>query len=179
MIHKTTYSFLIFLSIFLLGFVNHQKELFNDFTFTNIQGNIKNTSDINDKVILIHLWSNNNAQSIENLKSYKEAQEIYQKAFFNKHAKKGLVVISICIDAQKANASVINKELLPNSEYSFVENKGLKSELLQKQNLQTLSSNLIVDGEKNIIFRNFDVTTTKSKLGSMLTRDRNEINYYE
>ncbi len=162
--------FLILIVFVVFGFetVNH----FTDFETKNFKGNNVSTSSIQDKIILLHTISSKSSSYKDDILLYKELQDVYVKAFFDRFAKKGLVVITF-------TDKVIDEKLLPNSEFTFILNNKTTKELIKKYDLSSADSNLIINGKKEIIHKNVPNDKLKSVVGSLLTRDRLEINYFD
>lgn len=146
--------------------------LFNDFETKNFKGNNVTTSSIQDKIILLHTISSKSTSYKDDILLYKELQDIYVKAFFDRYAKKGLVVITV-------TDKVIDEQLIPNSEFTFISNNKVIKEFFKKHNLSLNGSNLIINGKREIVHTNVPNEKLKSTIGSLLTRDRLEINYFD
>lgn len=146
--------------------------LFNDFETKNFKGNNVTTSSIQDKIILLHTISSKSTSYKVDISLYKEIQDIYVKAFFDRYAKKGLFVITV-------TDKVIDEQLIPNSEFTFISNNKVIKEFLKKHNLSLNGSNLIINGKREIVHTNVPNEKLKSTIGSLLTRDRLEINYFD
>lgn len=146
--------------------------LFNDFETKNFKGNNVTTSSIQDKIILLHTISSKSTSYKDDILLYKELQDIYVKAFFDRYAKKGLVVITF-------TDKVIDEQLIPNSEFTFISNNKVIKEFFKNHNLSLNGSNLIINGKREIVHTNVPNDKLKSVIGSLLTRDRLEINYFD
>ncbi len=146
--------------------------LFNDFETKNFKGNNVATSSIQDKIILIYTISSKSSSYSDDISLYKEIQDIYVKAFFDRYAKKGLVVITL-------TDKVIEEQLIPNSEFTFISNNKVIKEFFKKHNLSLNGSNLIINGKREIVHTNVPNDKLKFTIGALLTRDRLEINYFD
>lgn len=161
--------FLIFVVLIAFGFETINQ--FADFETKNFSGNNVSTSSIEDKIIVLHTISSNSPSYKEDILIYKELQDIYVKAFFDRYAKKGLVVITL-------TDRIIDEKLIPNIQFTFsIKNKIIK-ELIKKYNLLPDGSNLIISGKREIVRSNVSTDKLKNEIGALLTRDRALINYY-
>jgi glutathione peroxidase-family protein len=145
---------------------------FTDFEAKNLKGNNVATSTIQDKIIIVHAISSKSATYKEDMMVYKELQDIYVKAFFDRYAKKGLVVITL-------TDMVVDNSLLPNPNYTISAKSKIAKNLIKKYNITSNGGNIIINGKREIVHTNIPVDKLKSVIGSMLTRDRLEINYFE
>ncbi|MFN4234249.1 MAG: hypothetical protein ACK4IK_05530 [Bacteroidia bacterium] len=163
-------AFLAIAIIVAMGFeVTHQ---FIDFEAKNYNGINVATSSIQDKIIVLHTISSKSISYKKDLSVYKELQGIYQKAFFDRYAKKGLVVITI-------TDKILDNTILPNSDFTFLLNDKTIKSILKKYNLNKNGGNIIVNGKREIVHSNIPTEKIKSMVASLLTRDRAAINYFE
>lgn len=162
---------LVFISVIVaFAFINANK--FTDFEARNFKGINVSTSNIQDKIIIIHTILSQSKSYNDEISVYKELQDVYVKAFFDKYAKKGLVVITL-------TDKVVNESILPNKDYTFLIKEKKIKELLKQYQLNKNGGNLIINGKREIVYTNVPINELKLKVGSLLTRDRLEINYFE
>lgn len=162
---------LVFISVIVaFAFINANK--FTDFEARNFNGINVSTSIIQDKIIIIHTILSQSKSYNDEISVYKELQDVYVKAFFDKYAKKGLVVITL-------TDKVVNESILPNKDYTFLIKEKKIKELLKQYQLNKNGGNLIINGKREIVYTNVPINELKLKVGSLLTRDRLEINYFE
>lgn len=161
--------FLVMIAI-LLGFKFQNQ--FIDFEVENHLGKKVTTSSIQDKIIVLHSILSNSPTYKEDLAIYKELQDIYVKAFFDRYAKKGLVVITI-------TDKILDNSILPNTDYTFLLSDKTIKTILKKYNLNKNGSNIIVNGKREIVYSNIPNEKIKSVIATLLTRDRASINYFE
>lgn len=163
-------TFLIIAIAFTYGFEGtHQ---FVDFEAKNHKGINVATSSIQDKIIVLHTISSKSVSYKKDLSVFKELQGIYQKAFFDRYAKKGLVVITI-------TDKILDNSILPNLDYTFLLNDKTIKTILKQYNLNKSGSNIIINGKREIVYSNVPNEKIKSVVASLLTRDRTAINYFE
>jgi hypothetical protein len=167
---KTIKTFIRFSVIFTLAFQTINQ--FTDFEAKNIKGSNVTTSTIQDKIIIVHTITSKSPSYKEEMMVYKELQDIYVKAFFDRYAKKGLVVITL-------TDKVADTSILPNPDYTISINSKTAKDLIRKYNINSNGGNIIINGKREIAHTNVPVDKLKSTIGSMLSRDRSVINYFE
>lgn len=145
---------------------------FTDFETKNFKNINVSTSNIQDKIILLHTISSKSPTYKDDILLYKELQDVYVKAFFDRYAKKGLVVITL-------TDKIVDEKLIPNAEYTFISNNKTIKDLIKKYNLPSNGGNLIINGKREIVQQNVPANNLKLAVGSLLTRDRLEINYFD
>lgn len=145
---------------------------FNDFETKNFKNINVSTSSIQDKIILLHTISSKSPTYKEDILLYKELQDVYVKAFFDRYAKKGLVVITL-------TDKIVDEKLIPNADYTFSSNNKVIKDIIKKYNLLSNYGNLIINGKREIVQQNVPTNNLKLAVGSLLTRDRLEINYFD
>lgn len=170
MMNKAIKIFISFSVIFTLAFQTINQ--FTDFEAKNLKGNNVATSTIQDKIIIVHAISSKSPTYKEDMMVYKELQDIYVKAFFDRYAKKGLVVITL-------TDMVVDNSILPNPDYTISAKSKIAKNLIKKYNITSNGGNIIINGKREIVHTNVPVDKLKSTIGSMLTRDRSIINYFE
>lgn len=79
-------SFLIFVVLTSFGFQTIKQ--FTDFETKNFSGNNVSTSNIEDKIIVLHTISSKSSSYKEDILIYKEIQDVYVKAFLTDTLKK-------------------------------------------------------------------------------------------
>jgi hypothetical protein len=163
-------SFIVLAVVFAFAFeVINQ---FTDFETKNFKNINVSTSSIQDKIILLHTISSKSPTYKEDILLYKELQDVYIKAFFDRYAKKGLVVITL-------TDKIVDEKLIPNADYTFISNNKVAKDLIKKYNLPSNGGNLIINGKREIVQQNVPANNLKLAVGSLLTRDRLEINYFD
>lgn len=163
-------SFIVLAVVFAFAFevINY----FTDFETKNYKNINVSTSNIQDKIILLYTISSKSSTFKEDILIYKEIQDVYVKAFFDRYAKKGLVVITL-------TDAVVDEKLIPNADYTFISNNKVVKDLIKKYNLPSNGGNLIINGKREIVQQNVPTNKLKLAVGSLLTRDRLEINYFD
>lgn len=164
-------SFFIAFAV-VIAFAFEVNNHFTDFETNNFKNINVSTSSIQDKIILLYTISSKSPTYKEDILLYKELQDVYVKAFFDRYAKKGLVVITL-------TDKIVDEKLIPNADYTFSSNNRVIKDIIKKYNLPFNGGNLIINGKREIVQQNVTTNNLKLAVGSMLTRDRLEINYFE
>lgn len=121
-----------------------------------------------NKLIVLNVWSSDDAASRETNKAFKGLHDTYDGAIL-KDSRKGMVFISVSTDKDEVTYTIaLQKDGISNC-VTYCDFKGRYDGVIKSLQLGA-ANNVVYSGKGELLFGNLDHTNARSSIISLLTR---------